>query len=349
MLARVEGQQFAAAQAILCLYEQDGGQLGQKLARAKSEFDRATEQIETQSREVAELAHGASEEHEGYDAFVESLSRVTADKIEFAEHLHTIQRLSAEGRATEAKRFAADVEAQGERWQSEMLSLLGRFQAGSLRRVAEHQVAQWRAAWAGLFLAIAACAAMTIFFRLRLRQARREFAQYAKDVVPRAEYLKIARAYAEVTSDPEPVDDDHQTLAGCRVLAAEDGPHNQRFIKRVLSKAGADVTIAENGNDAVELTFAASKEGNPFDVVLMDMQMPVMDGMEAMQTLRRFHYQGTIVAVSANSQGQNRERCLDAGCDDYLAKPISRDELLAIVGRFYVPPAKEASAPAVAG
>ena len=333
-LARAEGRQYAAAQALLCVYDQADHRENTRFEAVNREFTHTTEKLETQSSEVAELAHAASEEHEGYEAFVEALSRVTADKGEFAEQMGTLERLVGEGRTAEARKFAADISKQGERSRAGLLSLLGQFQSGSLERVAEHQQAQWRSASTGLACAIAACVVMTIFFRLRLRQLRIDFARRAKEVAPRAEHLKTARTFVD-DDEVDVAGGAEQKLAGCRVLAAEDGPHNQRFIKRILTKAGAEVVIAEDGDNAVETTFSALKDGNPYDVVLMDMQMPVMDGMEATQTLRRFHYQGAIVAVSANSHGQNREQCLNAGCDGYLAKPISRDELLAVVEKFY--------------
>ncbi len=95
----------------------------------------------------------------------------------------------------------------------------------------------------------------------------------------------------------------------CRILLAEDGPDNQRLISLVLRKAGAEVTLAQNGQEAVEMALATfpgwgrryDDPTQPFDVVLMDIQMPVMDGYEATRRLRQEGYTGPIIALSAHA------------------------------------------------
>ena len=120
---------------------------------------------------------------------------------------------------------------------------------------------------------------------------------------------------------------------GLRLLLAEDNPVNQRLAVRVLEKQGHTVSVANNGKEAL----AAWQQGT-FDLVLMDIQMPEMDGFEATRILRRREQRTgahvPIVAMTAHAMKGDRERCLKAGMDDYVSKPLQIDKLLAVVARL---------------
>jgi PAS domain S-box-containing protein len=111
-----------------------------------------------------------------------------------------------------------------------------------------------------------------------------------------------------------------------RVLLVEDGADNQRLLRMQLGDAGASVTSALDGRSAVDL---AAKR--PFDLILMDMQMPVMDGYAATTELRRRGLTTPIIALTAFAMAEDRDKCLAAGCSGYLSKPVDEEKLLRAV------------------
>ncbi|MFY9342672.1 MAG: response regulator [Planctomycetota bacterium] len=125
-------------------------------------------------------------------------------------------------------------------------------------------------------------------------------------------------------------------LAG-RILLAEDGVDNQRLLSTILGRAGATVQIAADGVQAVEMAMASAAAGQPFDLILMDMQMPAMDGYGATRALREQGWRGPIVALTAHAMEGDRDRCLAEGCDGYETKPVRVDQLLATCALFMAP------------
>lgn len=123
------------------------------------------------------------------------------------------------------------------------------------------------------------------------------------------------------------------TLRG-HILLAEDGEDNQRLIAILLRAAGAQVTIVRNGREALEALDWARAAGAPFDVLLTDMQMPEMDGYTLARALRDAGNTIPVIALTAHAMAEDRQRCLDAGCDDYASKPIDRSALLTTLARW---------------
>lgn len=116
------------------------------------------------------------------------------------------------------------------------------------------------------------------------------------------------------------------------ILLVEDHPINQMIATSLLAKSGHQVVLARDGQEAVNL-FPTAR----WDLILMDLQMPVMGGLEATQIIRateRAGHRTAIVAMTANDAPADRESCLAAGMDDYLAKPVSAAALLQVLARF---------------
>ena len=115
---------------------------------------------------------------------------------------------------------------------------------------------------------------------------------------------------------------DHSCIVKGSILIAEDNEDNQQLLSILLSEIGAEITFVENGQEAIDKT-----RGKTYDLILMDMQMPVMGGIEATKILRQSNYTNPIIALNANAMQSDYDACVYAGCDDFLTKPINKDKL----------------------
>ncbi len=118
-------------------------------------------------------------------------------------------------------------------------------------------------------------------------------------------------------------------LSDLFVLVVDDGDTNRKLIRLLLERNGAKVRLAENGQVAVDM--AAQAE---FDVILMDMQMPVLDGYSATKKIRQLGFEGPVIALTAHAMKGDREKCEQAGCTGYLAKPVDADQLYAVLEEY---------------
>ncbi|MFP4130186.1 MAG: response regulator, partial [Halorhodospira sp.] len=168
----------------------------------------------------------------------------------------------------------------------------------------------------------------------------------AKPITANALYQALLRAErGDAAADGEPERPaDIPNLAGHRILLVEDNPTNQQVASLLLERTGAQVQTADNGAEAVEAVGEA-----PPDLVLMDLQMPVMDGFEATQRLLEMGYGGPILALSAAVMEADRQRAREAGMRDHIHKPIARQQLYARLLTYLAPAQGPARGPEPAG
>src|SRR5690606_15270719 len=111
-------------------------------------------------------------------------------------------------------------------------------------------------------------------------------------------------------------------LADRCILLADDGPENLQTIGQFLAHAGAEVIFANDGQSVMEMVTSRQGESARIDLILIDMQMPVLDGYQTTTRLRRAGFDGPIIALGTHSLIHDRQRCLDVGCDDCAPKPV---------------------------
>jgi two-component system, sensor histidine kinase and response regulator len=119
-----------------------------------------------------------------------------------------------------------------------------------------------------------------------------------------------------------------------RLLVAEDAKCIQMQVSSILRKMNIEVELADNGQIACEKAAQSKAEGNPYDAILMDMQMPKMNGRQAARWLREHDWQGPIIAVSMHATDRDHEEFLNSGCDDYVSKPVNESTLRNVLSQF---------------
>ncbi|QDU36859.1 Aerobic respiration control sensor protein ArcB [Maioricimonas rarisocia] len=122
-------------------------------------------------------------------------------------------------------------------------------------------------------------------------------------------------------------------LPQCRVLVVDDTRATRYLVQKMVEKAGGTVMCAFDGQKAVEVMQRSNQEGRPFDIVLMDMRMPEMDGYEATARIRELGIQTPVIALTAHVMEGERHKCIEAGCNDYLSKPLDQQTLVDAIVR----------------
>ncbi|MEW4487233.1 ATP-binding protein [Thalassoglobus sp. JC818] len=154
------------------------------------------------------------------------------------------------------------------------------------------------------------------------------------EVSPQTEWIAAGTHVSPRVQKPERTIKPIQNLPDCQLLLVEDSEDNQVLLSRILTRAGATVSIASNGQEALDVVF---DDPNRFDLILMDMQMPIKDGYTATRELRESGWSRPIIALTANAMKGDSENCLAAGCNDYATKPIDREHLFGLIKRMVSP------------
>jgi PAS domain S-box-containing protein len=155
--------------------------------------------------------------------------------------------------------------------------------------------------------------------------------------ITEAESKQLASSVEMIRSDQLQIQQHESSIIQIplRVLVAEDTRSIQFLIRRMLEDVKAHVTLVNNGQEALEMLQKYPPGSEPFDLILMDMQMPVLNGFETTAKLRAEGYTLPIVALTAAALQGDRERCLEAGCNEYLPKPLDRQQLFILLASYY--------------
>ncbi len=179
-------------------------------------------------------------------------------------------------------------------------------------------------------------------FRIVLPCSPMQGANMVTKLQPHERPTPQASATQSQNDDASSAASSERVLQG-HILLAEDGMDNQRLISFHLKRAGATVDLADNGLIALDMIEQAIADGHPYDMLVTDMQMPEMDGYTLATTLRQRGSTMPIIALTAHSMADDRQKCLDAGCDDYASKPINKRALLTTCATWINQPSQRAA------
>ncbi len=269
--------------------------------------------------------------------------RIESDPTRLSQILHNLVgnaiKFTSEGRVTIAVSYdptrttlTFEITDTGCGMNSQQLERIRRFEAFSQ---AESTTSR-RFGGTGLGLRISSELAQLLGGSLTLEstlgQGTRVMLSLATDAIALSDCIDPSDIFTETRSKDGPSQPESQESPGVyrilnsiKVLLAEDGPDNLKLITFLLQSRGASVTLASNGQEAIDTIQKLGHDA--FDIVLMDMQMPVLDGYRAAAILRQRGFTRPILALTAHAMNGSRERCLAAGCNEYLKKPIDRQAL----------------------
>jgi len=116
-----------------------------------------------------------------------------------------------------------------------------------------------------------------------------------------------------------------------KILVVEDDPTSQKLLKKILERYTKEIIFAYNGQDAVEIC----RQNSDLDLILMDMRIPILTGFEATRKIREFNQEVIIIAQTAFGLAGDREKTIQAGCNDYISKPLNREKLIELINKYF--------------
>jgi len=160
---------------------------------------------------------------------------------------------------------------------------------------------------------------------------REKLYKILEKIIGKKENSKVQRAGGEEERIVTQYSVNEEMKHSVRILIAEDNPVNQKLAELMLTKGGYHVEVANNGKEAVVKYIQTPGK---FDLIFMDIQMPEMDGLEATKAIRKREGEIPIIAMTANAMKGDKEKCLNAGMDDYITKPIKRDLVFEMIKKW---------------
>ncbi|MCA9247006.1 MAG: response regulator [Planctomycetales bacterium] len=309
---RIETMRAAAQAAKLTSFKHSGAEPSETwlnlYEQSREQHDRLSRSLETlgrrfQNEKAWEAAEGCRER-----------THLMVREADGAEGLfQALRRVADEGRGEEVTTAANGLIDAYHKLDSQLESLASVGTAAAEREAEDLRLAGQSlvTAWLSGSLVVVVICGSVVYLRVRAEYLAKE-----------DEVVRIAQA-----GDPD------ADLTGCRVLLAEDGESNQRLIASILQRNGAEVAVVSDGKAALEKFDGVDDVNSEFNILLLDLQMPQLDGLATLTKIRATGCQAPAIALATPAEADSRKACISVGFGDMLQKPVSRDDLIAAVDR----------------
>jgi len=307
-------RQISAASQLFTLLGSEGSEGWRAAQSLLAEFRHQQEDVAEAIHQVRHAYLRRGDRWPEYHRFEPALFALESANERLDTDVRTLMRIAREDRLHEFANVQQAFRESAQEVQRQLTALddIGHASLAAASRTIDHKL--WRSAYTS-FAGLALLAGVGVYL-LQYGGTPRSNAQQAAPASPGAKTCGGTH------------------LGGTRILVAEDEPRTQRILRLLLRSGHATVEVCDNGEDAVRIALNAQSRGEPYDVILMDIQMPTLDGCAATRKLRDRDCRQPIVALSGVDTEKTREEAAAAGCDDFLAKPIARPQLQSLIARL---------------